>query len=128
MTNSVVIVSRKSVRESSDKKDNFLGFFCLLGFVKNGERTRLFRRFFSTLNLLLSNRTTSLRMDDYLSPSFELKCGLPQGLPLSPILYIIHNSNLLVNNSLTLDLNKISLGFIDDVTHFVADKRLENVV
>ncbi|KAI7944162.1 hypothetical protein MJO28_011690 [Puccinia striiformis f. sp. tritici] len=75
---------------------------------------------------LLSDRSTSLRMDDYLSPSFDLHCGLPQGSPLSPILYIIYNSDLLINNSLDLKQNKISLGFIDDVTHFVAEKHLED--
>jgi hypothetical protein len=34
-------------------------------------------------------------MEDSLSPLFNLKCGLPQGFPLSPILYIIYNSSLL---------------------------------
>ena len=67
-------------------------------------------------------------MDDYLSPSFDLKCGLPQGSPLSPILYIIYNSDLLIGTPLNLDQNKLSLGFIDDVTHFVADRRLNSCV
>jgi hypothetical protein len=35
---------------------------------------------------LLSNRSTSLKMEDYISPPFQLHCGLPQGSPLSPIL------------------------------------------
>jgi hypothetical protein len=75
---------------------------------------------------ILSNRSTSLKMEYYLSPSFQLCCGLPQGSPLSPILYIIYNSLLLIKNYLNLHQNSILLGFIDDVTHVVADKDLES--
>ncbi|KAG0145848.1 hypothetical protein CROQUDRAFT_93313 [Cronartium quercuum f. sp. fusiforme G11] len=46
--------------------------------------------------------------------------GLPQGSPLLVLLYVIYNSSLLINNLLTPDSEKISLGFIDDVTHLVA--------
>jgi hypothetical protein len=77
---------------------------------------------------LLSNRTTSLKMEEYLSPSFNLNCGLPQGSPLSPILYTIYNSSLLINKPLELTQNSISLGFIDDVTHLVAHKDRETAI
>jgi hypothetical protein len=82
----------------------------------------------SIISSFLSDRTTSLKMDDYLSSPFLLKCGLPQGSPLSPILYIIYNSSLLINNPLSLSQNAISLGFIDDVTHLVAKKYLETSI
>jgi hypothetical protein len=82
----------------------------------------------SIIQSILSNRTTSLRMDGFLSPSFNLSCGLPQGSPLLPILYIIYNSSLLISNPLNLRQNKLSLGFIDDVTHFVAEKRLNHAI
>jgi ribonuclease HI len=77
---------------------------------------------------LLSNQSTSLKMEDYLSPPFQLRCGLPQGSPLSPILYIIYNSSLLINNPLDLSQDSISLGFINDVTHLVANKKLEPAI
>jgi hypothetical protein len=37
---------------------------------------------------LLSTQSTSLKMEDYISPPFQLHSGLPQGSPLSPILYM----------------------------------------
>jgi hypothetical protein len=67
-------------------------------------------------------------MENYVSPSFQLCCGLPQGSPLSLILYIIYNSSLLINHSLDLNQDSLSLGFIDYVTHLVADKNLESAI
>jgi hypothetical protein len=74
------------------------------------------------INSLLTERSTSIKMDDFISSPFELRCGLPQGSPLSPILYIIYKSSLLIDNPLDLNQDSISLGFIDDVTHLVANK------
>lgn len=73
----------------------------------------------------LDNRTTDLQLQDYLSEKFEVADGLPQGSPLSVILYIIYNSSLLINLDVDFSSNKISLGFIDDITHLVADKDID---
>lgn len=76
----------------------------------------------------LSNRTTHLRLQDYLSERLEVEDGLPQGSPLSVILYIIYNLNLLIHLDVDFQSDKISLGFIDDVTHLVGNPDIESNV
>lgn len=60
-----------------------------------------------------------------MSEAFKVDDGLPQGSPLLVILYILYNTSLLINTPITLHANKISLGFIDDVTHLVAHEDIE---
>lgn len=73
----------------------------------------------------LSERTTTIRLQDFLSDKFQVDNGLPQGSPLSVILYIVYNSDLLKLNSLNPSSNEISLGFIDDVVHLVSSHSVE---
>jgi hypothetical protein len=71
----------------------------------------------------MDSRTTQLRLANYLSAEFQIAQGLPQGSPLSVILYILYNSDLLIP---TFDFgsNKVSLGFIDEVVHLTMDKQM----
>lgn len=73
----------------------------------------------------LDNRTTDLRLQDFISEKFEVEDGLPQGSPLSVILYILYNSSLLINIDVNTNSDRISLGFIDDITHLVANKDVD---
>lgn len=43
----------------------------------------------------LQGQSTTMHLDDYVSPPISLLGGLPQGSPLSVILYILYNSDLL---------------------------------
>lgn len=76
----------------------------------------------------LTNRSTKLRMQDFLSDSFDIENGLPQRSPLSPILYVLYNSSLLLPTPISPHTNSISLGFIDDVSHLVANRDIKNNV
>lgn len=73
----------------------------------------------------LNHRTTSLRLEDFMSHEFEISNGLPQGSPISVILYLIYNSSLLIDNPITLTAQRISIGFVDDITHLVANNTVE---
>lgn len=76
----------------------------------------------------LTNRSTNIRLDNFLSHQFQVNNGLPQGSPLSVILYLLYNSNLLINNPISLSSQHISIGFIDDITHLVANRDVDQNV
>ena len=62
----------------------------------------------------LTDRTTTLIVDDKETAPRQLNAGVPQGSPLSPILFLFYNAPLLeVANQ--LDLPMIPLGFADDI-------------
>jgi hypothetical protein len=62
----------------------------------------------------ISNRTTTLCLPGYNTDALPTHTGIPQGSPLSPILFLFHNANLVkICNPLTLPASRT--GFIDDV-------------
>ncbi|PLW35910.1 hypothetical protein PCANC_17902 [Puccinia coronata f. sp. avenae] len=77
------------------------------------------------ITAFLEDQTTCLRLADYLSAEFHIDQGLPQGCPLSVMLYILYNADLLIPK-FDFDSDAVSLGFINDVVHLTAGKRLED--
>lgn len=72
---------------------------------------------------LLSGRSRVIKMEDFVLSRFEIGIGLPQGSPLSVILYILYNNSLLAHSLQPRD-DRILIGYIDNVIHMVAARSL----
>ncbi|KAF7670723.1 pol-like protein [Alternaria burnsii] len=61
----------------------------------------------------LSNRHTSIAIDGFQSTAYQINTGIPQGSPLSSILYLFYNADLIDKSDQAPDA--MSTGYIDDV-------------
>ncbi|MBW0520160.1 hypothetical protein O181_059875 [Austropuccinia psidii MF-1] len=77
------------------------------------------------IDSFLTDRTTKLRLDQFTSHEFNIPTGLPQGSPLSVILYLLYNYDLLIPGPPSLDKNTMSIAYVDEVTHLLAENSLK---
>ena len=82
----------------------------------------------------LSDQMVRIRLDDYTSPLSELKIGVPQGSPASPILSCLYSSEVIetfnqsfISSGLSIPISLRS--YIDDVGFLaISDSLEENVI
>ncbi|CRG90417.1 putative RNA-directed DNA polymerase from transposon BS [Talaromyces islandicus] len=65
------------------------------------------------IDSFLSDRSSTLKLQEYTAPSAPIQTGIPQGSPLSPILYLFYNADLI--EACKTD-NTEAVGYIDDAS------------
>lgn len=72
----------------------------------------------------LTHCSTTLKTSKYTTEKLAISTEIPQGSPLSPILYLFYNADL-IDECIQLDPNIKASGFIDDVILLAIGKSLE---
>ena len=81
--------------------------------LHNLKKRRIPTVYINFITQLLTNRRTKIKFDDYTSDLIEITNGIGQGDPLSMILYIIYNADLL--EIIDDDQLEDALGYVDDI-------------
>jgi ribonuclease HI/exonuclease III len=81
--------------------------------IHNLRKRRIPEAYTRFIRLLLTNRRTKLKFDDFTSETINIDNGIGQGDPLSMILYILYNADLLeITDN---DEYEDAIGYVDDV-------------
>lgn len=81
--------------------------------LHNLRKRRICRNIVRWVESFLSNRSTTLKLQEYTAPSAPIQTGIPQGSPVSPILYLFYNADLIEACKTT---GTEAVGYIDDVS------------
>ena len=80
--------------------------------LHNLRKWRIPERYVAFIGSMLMGRQNRLKFNDYLSEWFQLDNGIMQGDPLSMILYLFYNADLL---DIGCGQHEICLGYVDDL-------------
>jgi len=92
--------------------------------IHNMKRHRLLPEIVSFTNRMLRGRRTKLQFDDYTSEWFDILNGIGQGDPLSMILYIIYDSDLVRTAK---GKQELTLAFVDDTAFLAIGKTFQEM-
>jgi retron-type reverse transcriptase len=81
--------------------------------LHNLRKRRIDERTVRWIASLLTNRSTNISFNGYKSETYNTPTRNPQGSPLSPILYLFYNADLI--ETCSQQQNTIATGFIDNV-------------
>ncbi|EPS26195.1 hypothetical protein PDE_01131 [Penicillium oxalicum 114-2] len=81
--------------------------------LHNLRKRAIDRRIIAWITSFLCDRTTTLKLLEFTAPSTPIQTSIPQGSPVSPILYLFYNADL-IEGCKTEDTEAV--GYIDDVS------------
>jgi hypothetical protein len=81
--------------------------------IHNLRKRKIPRVYVNFIKQLLKDRTTKLKFNDFTSESIKIENGIGQGDPLSMILYIFYNADLLEITD--PDNKEDAIGYVDDI-------------
>jgi len=92
--------------------------------LHNMKKRRLPPEIVSFTRRMLEDRKTKLRFDDFESDWLPIENGIGQGDPLSMLLYVIYNSDLV--DIAKKEKGELALAFVDDMALVVIGKTFKN--
>src|SRR5438552_2378180 len=84
--------------------------------IHNMKQRRIPTQIVKLVQSFLTGRTTQLRFNGVTSTDINIEAGIPQGSPLSPILFMLYNAELLE----ITEVPDLALGFIDDIAYGIS--------
>jgi len=90
--------------------------------IHNLKKRRIGGNMINWILSFLSNRSTIISLPEYISKAFETSTGIPQGSPISPLLYLFYNADLMEEEE---DFKVTNLGYIDDIAKIVTGPSAE---
>uniref|UniRef100_A0A8H7K2N2 RNase H type-1 domain-containing protein n=1 Tax=Bionectria ochroleuca TaxID=29856 RepID=A0A8H7K2N2_BIOOC len=81
--------------------------------LHNLRKRRICPKITGWVGSFLSDRSTTLKLQEYTAPSAPIQTGIPQGSPVSPILYLFYNADLI---EICKTEETEAVGYIDDVS------------
>jgi hypothetical protein len=90
--------------------------------IHNMKQRRIPLQIVRLVQSFLTGRTTQLRFNGATSSDINIEAGIPQGSPLSPILFMLYNAEL-------LEIPRapdLALGFIDDIAYGISGQTAQS--
>jgi hypothetical protein len=82
--------------------------------IHNLRKGRIPREIVDSILSFLGHRFTTLKMPEYTRPRAQIRTGIAQGSPISPILYLFYNSDIIGPRAFFYNV-----GYIDDTSMMV---------
>ena len=93
--------------------------------IHNLRKRRIDHKAVRWVESFLQQRSTAIRLDEHTTEMIGIQTGIPQGSPLSPVLYLFYNADL-IEECQDEQLRTWTVGYIDDVSIITVGESTES--